>query len=277
MIRGLCSCVLKYGQCVMCRPAHGCRATFGNHPQSAPHILLRETHFASSFSRMHRWLSLLCISAGLVLSYMSLASCRFVDIDYDNDEEDAVYSPDGNVYSEAGLFQYYNETAGSCLPYHQTSLDFQSIENGARTSGLLAPVMATFAFLLILCLGERSYSSCVGNLTSFALFLAVLFQGLTFLMFKSTFWYVFLFCRVLMFSEHPFAHFLLSLPSFVSMRAAAEIWFENSSLGNHAHQEKGPNTPFRLWCYILLGPFCLRGRESQTSNHQYHPKKKRPN
>jgi len=56
--------------------------------------------------------------------------------------------------------------------------------------------------------------------------------------------------------------------------AAAVIWFENSSLASLAHQAKGPNTPFPLWCYILLGQFCLRGRRSQTANHQSHPKRK---
>ena len=121
-----------------------------------------------------RWLYYLFLAVGLVLSCLTVTSCRFVDVENPDDV--------GHEFERVGLFRNYDADADNCQA-HASNLSYTTSENGARMGAVVAPLLAAFAFWLIAmesCCGGCC-KRCLRYLVAFCLLLAVVFEGLTFL------------------------------------------------------------------------------------------------
>eukprot|EP00542_Grammatophora_oceanica_P010362 CAMPEP_0194031928 /NCGR_PEP_ID=MMETSP0009_2-20130614/4980_1 /TAXON_ID=210454 /ORGANISM="Grammatophora oceanica, Strain CCMP 410" /LENGTH=214 /DNA_ID=CAMNT_0038672201 /DNA_START=102 /DNA_END=746 /DNA_ORIENTATION=+ len=121
------------------------------------------------FAVFCRWLFFATTIAAIVLSFMTVGSCHFIEyLDSDGKEQ------------YAGLFQFYDRTTKSCVAYDDNFM-FDESENAARVSAVLAPLTAFAAVLLVLLEFCCCRFFCSRFLIGFGLMSSLIFQGITLL------------------------------------------------------------------------------------------------
>jgi len=126
-----------------------------------------------SFTYATRWAFYFLLLVALVLSCVSVSSCRFVD----------VRNPSAlnSVYKTTGLFRHLNMETNTCDVIYES---FNSAEHSARMGGVTAPI-AGFLAVILMALESACSGGCCRQfgryLAQFILLVAMVAQGLTFL------------------------------------------------------------------------------------------------
>mmetsp|Transcript_28430 Transcript_28430/g.66005 ORF Transcript_28430/g.66005 Transcript_28430/m.66005 type:complete len:116 (+) Transcript_28430:181-528(+) len=114
---------------------------------------------------------------GILFSALSLASCEFLQIQQEDGSRTSV-----------GLYTFHNDS-GKCIRYDEQQQSFSRTEDLARTSGLLAPLLATFTVVLVAFEFCCCRFPCSRLIEGLGLMAAQILQGLTLLFVDSKqFW-----------------------------------------------------------------------------------------
>ena len=158
---------------------------------NTPPLVADSISLYAPFTCQCRWLLFGWLITGIVLSFLSVSTCNFLDygeIAHEGDDESV-----DSVSLSAGLYMYPNATSRQCDFYPEDRI-FDNQESYARLAAAVAPAAATSSLLLLTlecmccCFHSRvcPFLGCVTHpLIALGLIIAQVCQGLTFLFFGS--------------------------------------------------------------------------------------------